>query len=201
MTDTRIGRKSPKQRTNGELVVDLVVVIGSALYLWVAQSYPPAGREIPTVVGSIALIVGVVQLVGWFVPPLWNVTHGTRESEKDAAAEASAAASPAEAVTTDAVGTREGDAVDDAATSGAGNDTAKQHRDTVVVIAWAAGFLAAILVLGYRYAIPVFFLAYFGSRRQWKLAVGSAVIMWALTQFVFIGLLNIHLPTSQFFVF
>jgi hypothetical protein len=186
----------PRDRRIGELIVDIAIVVGSAYYVWTAQGYPPAGREIPTVVGTIALVVGALQLVGWFVRPLWTMTHGRPPAETQApAAPAAGARSPEKPVAT------QDSATDvDAATDG-GQARRTQNRDTAIVIAWAAGFLVAILVLGYRYGVPLFFLAYFGARKQWKLAIGSAVVMWALTQFVFIDLLGIALPTSQFFVF
>ena len=66
----------PRTRSKGELVFDIALVLAIGGYLVVAQSYPPIGRQIPTVVGVIALVAAVVQLVGWFVPRLWKFTHG-----------------------------------------------------------------------------------------------------------------------------
>lgn len=197
MSDTQAARS--RERPVGELIVDIVIVVGSGLYLWVAQSYPKDGRQIPTVVSVIALGVGLLQLVGWFVPRMWTLTHGSPPAEPTVAEQpAPAADRPAETqpAETEPVETQPAEIK-----LAAQPATRQQNRDTAIIIAWAAGFLAAILVLGYQYGVPLFFLAYFGWRRQWKLAAGSAVVMWAVTQFVFIDVLSVHLPASQFFAF
>jgi hypothetical protein len=54
------GTAAGQGRSIGELAVDLVLVGGIGYYLWVAHSYPPDGREIPTVVGVVDLIAAAV---------------------------------------------------------------------------------------------------------------------------------------------
>jgi hypothetical protein len=180
--------KPIRRRSVGELAVDIVLVAGAATYLVVAQKYPADGREIPTVIGTVALIAALVQLVGWFVRPLWGFTHGDPPARTDIPGGIpESAAPPAEIV--EAV-----DGTDDV-------DTTPDHRSraTIVIMSWAAGFLAAILLLGYVYGVPLFFLAYFLAHRSWRLAIGSAIVMWALTQFVFIDLLTVPLPAGVLF--
>jgi hypothetical protein len=171
-----------QDRRLGELVVDVVLVVGIACYLIVARAYPADGRQIPTVVGIIALIAAAVQLIGWFVPGMRTFTHG---------ADTSSPSLPTLPPGSTASVARAGVDTDQQPSS----DT-HQTRDTVVIMAWSGGFLGAILALGYVYGVPLFFLAYFGSRRSWKLAIVSAVVMWALARFVFIGLLTIPLPSG-----
>jgi len=179
-TEEPLASPSARVRSRGELVVDILLVLGIAWYLYVAQGYPPDGRQIPTVVGTVGLVAAVIQLVGWFIPRLWSFTHGNRPASR---------AAPGARPDTASAG---GHAL--AAPDRDAGATSRESRDTVVIMAWAAFFLVAILVLGYVYGVPLFFLAYFGARRSWKLAIGSAVVMWALTQFVFIDLLAIPLP-------
>lgn len=52
-------------------------------------------------------------------------------------------------------------------------------------MAWGGGLLAAILLIGYVVAVPLFFLVYFGIRRSWILAVTSAVVMGVVASVLF----------------
>ena len=205
--------RAPRQRGIGELIVDVLLVVGIGYYLWVAHSYPPDGRQIPMVVGTVALVAAVVQLIGWFVPFMWNLTHGspaTDRSERRAAAMAAVAPVAGAAV--------EGTAVAPAAAEAAAADAAladpgtpdtdeaapgpaaagPRSADVPIVMAWAVGFVTAILVLGYDVAVPLFFLTYFGVRRQWKLALAAAVVMGLVTHFLFETALGIPLPAGIF---
>jgi hypothetical protein len=67
-------------------------------------------------------------------------------------------------------------------------------RQVLIGIAWVAGLLAGIYVLGFALAIPVFFLAYFGALRAWRTAVISAVAMAVVTQGLFVEALAVPLP-------
>lgn len=210
---SRSSARAPRQRGLGELIVDVLLVVGVAYYLWVAHSYPPDGREIPMVVGTVTLIAAIVQLIGWFVPFMWNLTHGTSatdRSERRSTAKAAVTPVAGQAVTDTAVATAAAEttaanaALADPGTPDASappTDTAAaraRNADVPIAMAWAAGFVAAILVLGYDIAVPLFFLAYFGVRRQWKLALASAVVMWLVTHFLFETVLGIALPAGIF---
>lgn len=185
-----------RQKSRGELIFDVLLVVGIAGYLVVAHRYPPIGREIPTVVGVVALAAAVLQLIGWFVPGLWKITHGAEAGEPerspgDAAPGAAAVGNP-DATATEATGL---DTSTDATMEQAAEpQTAEKPLDVPIAMAWAAGFLGAILVLGYVVAVPLFFLGYFAARRAWWLAIGSAVVMGLITRFLFESLLGIPLP-------
>jgi hypothetical protein len=177
--------RSRPRRSTGELVVDLLLVVAVAAYLYIAHGYPPDGRQIPMVIGTVGLATAVVQLVGWFVPGLWSLTHGDSPADPRAG-RPTAPASPA-----DLPADPRGDLPTDA--------PGRRGVDVPVVMAWAAGFVAAILLVGYVVAVPVFFLAYFAARRAWRLAVGSAVVMGLVTWLLFESILGIPLPSGQFF--
>ncbi len=191
----------------GELVVDLVVVGGSALYVHAAGAYPPQGRQIPLVVGWLAIGLGVLHLLGHVVPGLWAVTHdsaarGGRIGEgarKEVARRlAGADAEPAAA----APGTAREDGETGPAVTGdavvrppaALRTSMGAPRQVVAAIAWAAGLLAGVCLVGFAVALPAFFLVYFGVMRAWRTAVISAVVMWALAEGLFVYALSVPLP-------
>lgn len=193
------GTAGGQRRSTGELVVDLLLVAGIAYYLWIAHSYPPDGREIPTVVGVVALIAAAVQLIGWFVPGMWTFTHGNAvdETREHAVAAGVIPAEPVVGETTAqaAAGATAAEPVDGAPAPSHDSRT----FDVSVSMAWAAGFVAAILVLGYLVSVPLFFLAYFAAARQWKLAIASAVVMGLVTKLLFEVALGIPLPGGLLF--
>lgn len=199
----KMPRKMP-QKSRGELLFDVLLIVAIGSYLYVAQSYPPIGREIPTVVGVVALAAAVVQLIGWFVPGMWNFTHG--DATKDHGARPAAVGgvtldATAVDTTTDAtlVETTAPDAAPlDAGASGTAAPQA-DPRDVPIAMGWAAGFVVAILLIGYTFAVPLFFLAYFSARRAWRLAVVSAVVMGLVTRFLFESLLGIPFPGGVLF--
>jgi hypothetical protein len=177
------------RRPYGELAVDVILVAGIAVYLIVAQRYPKDGREIPTVVGTVGLVAAVIQLVGWFVRPMWSFTHGDPPQRTDISGGMPESAAPPLSEEQKAEQRAEQ----------AGATDFHPHRDTLLIMGWAALFLALILVVGYVYGVPLFFLAYFLARRQWKLAIASAIVMFGLTEWVFIQLLTIPLPAGVIF--
>jgi hypothetical protein len=193
------GTAAGQGRSIGELVVDLVLVGGIGYYLWIAHSYPPDGREIPTVVGVVALIAAAVQLIGWFVPGMWTFTHGNATEERRepavVAGAIQAGAVVGETTAPAVAGARAAEPVDEVPSSGHDSRT----FDVSVAMAWAAGFVAAILLVGYLVSIPLFFLAYFAAARSWKLAIASAVVMGLVTKLLFEVALGIPLPGGLLF--
>lgn len=171
-------------RSKGELVFDVALVVGIGCYLLVARSYPPIGREIPTVVGLVALAAAVVQLIGWFVPGLWKLTHGVAGDET----------SGPRAATTPTGNTPPAEGAPSAPAPPEGRTT-----EVAIAMGWAAGFAGGIVLVGYVVAVPLFFLAYFGARRCWRLALVSAVVMGLVTRFLFESLLGIPLPAGVLF--
>jgi hypothetical protein len=199
---------TPRRLHLGELIIDIAIVAGSALYVHAANAYPPQGRQIPLVVGWLAIILGAVHLLAHLVPPLWSVTHdsasrgrSTREKARREVAERVAEADHTKATEPAA----DGDFADDEASED--DDPAAavkpptslktsfgEPQQVLYAIAWVAGLLAGIYVLGFVVAIPVFFLAYFGALRAWRTAVISAVVMGAVTEGLFVYALSVPLP-------
>ncbi|HEX5113995.1 MAG TPA: tripartite tricarboxylate transporter TctB family protein [Pseudonocardiaceae bacterium] len=169
-------------RSKGELVFDIVIVLAIGGYLLVAQSYPPIGRQIPTVVGIVALVAAVVQLIGWFVPGMWKFSHGDPAADSRRGSSAQRATSEA---------TRQTSVTSEEET--AAPEVDGKPIDVPIAMAWAGGFLGAILLVGYVIAVPLFFLVYFGVRRSWVLAVVSAVVMGVVTSVLFEQALDIPL--------
>lgn len=106
-------------RSPGELVVDIVWVVGAALYVSVARHYPSPADIGPTYLGLAALIVAVVQLVGGFFPGFRRITVGRVDA---LAVTGPASVAPAGAAADDA-----GDARPPAATVGAPQAAAAVH--------------------------------------------------------------------------
>jgi len=183
----------PIPRHAGELLLDLAVVVGSLLYVRAASHYPPQGRQIPNLVGWIAAGIGALHLVAHAVPRLWTLTHGADRAEEAAANAADTAAAVPEAAGEPVAPPQEA--------PGAGRRApvaleVSSGRPALVLLAmaWTAGLLLGIYLFGFVVAIPVFFLAYFLTLRAWRTAVASAVVMWVVTQFLFVDALGVPLP-------
>ncbi len=194
--------KTGRQRHFGELAVDLGIVIGSLLYLRAAANYPAEGRQIPDVVGYLALGLGLLHLVAHVVPALWKLTHGNPEAGRSKApavpAQAGAARTAAvePAVPAAPTGSGEGTDVPEAAEPAPVTlDVAPgEPRQVLIAMAWVVGLLLGTYLVGYVVAIPVFFLAYFGVLRMWRTAVVSAVVMAVVAQGLFVTALAVPLP-------
>lgn len=203
-----------RPRHLGELFIDLAIVVGSAFYLHAAQGYPPQGRQVPDVVGVIALGLGVLHLLGHVVPALWGVTHDSASRRREAPAApvpaalsttgASLAAGPEEATGTARTEEAAAPAGETAAQAGTANAPVSLQmpqgdaRQVLIAIAWVVGLLIGTYVLGYAVAIPLFFLAYFGAMRAWRVGIISAIVMGLLTEGVFAVALSVPLPTGLF---
>lgn len=207
----------PRRLHLGELLLDLAIVIGSALYVHAAGAYPAQGRQIPLVVGWLAIALGAVHLVGHAVPALWAVTHDSEARGRTARNKARDAVAERLARTDAPESEAESDAAESAVTDSALTDSALTEsaapedegadrepampksspgdpRQVVYAIAWAVGLLAGVYLVGFAVALPVFFLAYFGVLRAWRTAVIGAVVMWALTEGLFVYALSVPLP-------
>jgi Tripartite tricarboxylate transporter TctB family len=195
----------PRRRLHlGELAVDLAIVVGSAFYVHAASNYPPQGRQIPTLVGWIAIAMGALHLVAHAVPRLWAVTHDSQARTRktpEIPVPAVAARSTVEEVGRDAGPDGSGSARAEPAAAAAAAappvslDVAPgAPLQVVVAIAWVVALLAGIYVFGFEVAIPGFFLVYFAALRAWRTALISAVAMWAVTWGLFVMALGVPLP-------
>jgi hypothetical protein len=187
-------------KSKGELLFDILLVLAIGGYLLVAQTYPPTGRQIPTVVGSVALIAAVVQLIGWFVPGMWKFSHGDPDADslsKKSAAQAASEVTRHRPTALEATA----DAADDEPAAAQTTATDGKPLDVPIAMAWAGAFLGGILLIGYSIAVPLFFLLYFGVRRSWVLAVVSAVVMGLVTSVLFEQVLDIPMYSGYFILF
>jgi hypothetical protein len=152
-------RSGPGSRL--ELIVDIIWVVFALWYFITAQTYPSAARAVPTVFGGAAVIVGVVQLLGNFVPALRPWTKGGASREEAGGPAAQAAEAHILSV------------------------TPEENRRQLIAIGWAIGLFLGVWLLGFLVAIPLFFLVYFlFVRRNWWLMLLSAGGMTALVYLV-----------------
>jgi hypothetical protein len=77
-------RRPATVRSAGELVVDILWVIGTALYVNAARHYPSPADIGPTFLGLAALVVALTQLVGGFFPGFRRITVGSQDALIDA---------------------------------------------------------------------------------------------------------------------
>ncbi len=77
-------------RSWGELVFDIIWVVGSALYVIQGRRYPSPANLGPTIIGSAVLAIGLFQLVAGFSPRLRRFTVGVPERAVMAAAASTA---------------------------------------------------------------------------------------------------------------
>jgi len=163
---------SPTSRPHSrlELIVDIIWVVFALWYLITAQGYPAAARAVPTVFGGAALVVGVIQLLGNFIPALRPWTKGGERAGDEGPA-AQAAESSILVV------------------------SPQENRRQMYAIAWALGLFVGVWLLGFLVAIPLFFLVYFWAiKRSWWLAILSAAGMTGLVYLV--NIFSTPLPTG-----
>jgi hypothetical protein len=72
----------------------------------------------------------------------------------------------------------------------AGQETGR----ALTVLAWMAGFIVLVLLLGFPFTVPLFVFAYlvFGGREAWLLSVALAAAAWGVFHLLFQRLL--HFP-------
>ncbi|WAH40118.1 tripartite tricarboxylate transporter TctB family protein [Alicyclobacillus fastidiosus] len=169
------------RRLRLEMLLDIAWIVFASVYVAMASRYPPAGRLIPMVVGVTAIIVGITQLMGNFIPRMRFLTHDRKLGDrKDTAGTPPIALAPEPVPETGEV----------------------SQLGQWVSILWAASLILGILLIGFAPAIPLFFFVYFliqKSHRNWKLAVGAAVAMGILTSGVFARVLDLHLYSGVLF--
>jgi hypothetical protein len=187
----------PRPRHYGELAIDLAIVAGSALYVHAASHYPPQGRQIPTLVGWIAIAMGALHLVAHAVPRLWAVTHDSQARTRKTPDVPLPAVAARSAQSTAEAGPDSGTEAKPAA--GAAPPVSLEVApgaplQVLVAIAWVVALLVGIYVFGFEVAIPAFFLAYFAALKAWRTALISAVAMWAVTWGLFVMALGVPLP-------
>ena len=71
-------------------------------------------------------------------------------------------------------------------------------RRTVLAVAWMAGFFAAIALLGFALAVPLFVFLYLKlqGRESWALSLVFSAVMWICFHFLFERLLHLPFPAG-----
>ncbi|WP_206918921.1 tripartite tricarboxylate transporter TctB family protein [Alicyclobacillus suci] len=165
------------KRMRAELFLDIAWIVLACGYIAMSTQYPPAGRLIPMVVGCAALIAGLFQLMGNFLPKLRFLTHDRKLAQPIKPGPVT----PLE-------DTREMAEV--------------SLRWQWIALIWGAVLIVGLLLFGFVITMPLFFLAYFlvqRRQRSWKLAIGSSIVMGALTYGVFDQVLQMHLYAGVLF--
>lgn len=164
-----------------ELVVDIIWVAFTGCYVVAAWGYPATAGLVPLTFGVAALTFAVVQLGGHFIPALRPLTHTQHSAGSTFLATAFAS--------------------DDPEGAPRGKQRSAVNRRELAAIAWAIALFIGILLVGYVVAVPVFMLAYFtlAFRAGWKISLGAAFAMWALTYLVIERGLAVYLPGGLLF--
>jgi Na+/proline symporter len=72
------------------------------------------------------------------------------------------------------------------------------RRRTAVAIGWIAGFFAAIVLLGFPLAVPLFMVLYLKlqGREGWIVSLALTAVVWALFYGLFDRLLHLPFPAG-----
>ena len=201
--------EDPSPISKGELIFDIAWVVGSAAYVIIGSRYPAPASTGPVWLGGAMFIVGVIQLIGAFVPKLRGVTHGTRPDFLNM---------PQSPINTEPMGAPSGDG---AASSGSGLMSAamtveqvEEDLETTLMepveskvgeakrqgfaVLLAAILLAAIYIFGYEIGAPLWTLGYFLFVRRWKIPQSVAAAVAILLAFYAMSLLltSVIFPTG-----
>ncbi|MDA8081274.1 MAG: tripartite tricarboxylate transporter permease [Actinomycetota bacterium] len=193
----------------GEVLFDVAWVVGAAIYIIIGMKYPSPASTGPVYLGSAALLVGILQLVGAFVPKWRRVTHGDQQAHqivsligKEPEVQPSGMSAPpplgsaghsgvqTAGTLVDMVEEAEEVAPSQNAISAAGS--AKQQGFAVLM---AAVLIGLIYLVGYMIATPLWTLAYFLFVRKWKIHLSIIAAAAVLATFYLIS----HLLTGVIF--
>ena len=74
-------------------------------------------------------------------------------------------------------------------------------RRTVVAIGWMLGFFAAIVLLGFPIAVPLFMVLYLKmqGREAWLLTIAMTLAVWGVFYGLFVYLLHLPFPSGWLF--
>lgn len=181
----------------GELIFDVAWVVGSAIYVAIGMTYPSPASTGPVYLGGAMFIVGVIQLVGAFIPRFRRVTHGDF-SKKSTAPVGSSVIDSEAASLLGPVGASTGgvqaaavlvERVEESEeeTLMQGQPTKGEAKRQAVAVLLAASLIAMIYLAGYMVATPVWTLAYFVFVRKWKIHFSVVAAVAVLLTFYLIS--------------
>lgn len=207
--DASVDDRSMTPVSVSEIVFDIIWVVGSAIYVIIGSRYPSPANTGPVYLGLAVFVVGLLQLIGAFVPRLRRLTHGERlvvsgpvinmdtvsgvmssQFQQDPEDSGSASSGHGGARLIEKVEQIES-AVDLESDEQAGGN----FKSYASVMAMTAALVLGIYVLGYEIASPLWTLGYFLFVRKWKIYTSVAAALAILV--VFIGLS--HLITGVIF--
>lgn len=207
--DASVDDRSMTPVSVSEIVFDIIWVVGSAIYVIIGSRYPSPANTGPVYLGLAVFVVGLLQLIGAFVPRLRRLTHGERlvvsgpvinmdtvsgvmssQFQQDPEDSGSASSGHGGARLIEKVEQIES-AIDLESDEQAGGN----FKSYASVMAMTAALVLGIYVLGYEIASPLWTLGYFLFVRKWKIYTSVAAALAILV--VFIGLS--HLITGVIF--
>lgn len=73
-------------------------------------------------------------------------------------------------------------------------DPAVARKRVAAILAWIAGFILLVFLVGFPIAVPVFIFSFLSlqSRVGWRLSLALTAIAWAIFYFLFQWLLNVQ---------
>lgn len=194
--------------SRSEIVFDICWVVGSAIYVIIGSKYPSPANTGPIYLGSAVFVVGVIQLLGVFIPRLRRITHGEKlvvshpsnppGLQRDLISSDAANFEADESVTMGGGGAKiieRLEASEEAVELQNEMELAGSFRDYGMAMVMTFVLVLAIYVLGYEIATPLWTLAYFLFIRKWK--VLTSVVAAAAVLAIFVGLS--HLITGVIF--
>ncbi len=195
--------------SRGEVIFDIAWVIGSAAYVIIGSRYPSPASIGPVYLGGALFIVGVIQLIGAFVPKLRRVTHGEGSSGRHPVRVASSVEGETSPLQHGGIhpepihGLSGGAALIEKVEEETQSAVALEDDDELfgvarrqgVAILLAAILLAGIYLFGYEIACPVWTLGYFLFVRRWKIYTSVIAAVAMLVVYIAVS----HLITGVIF--
>ncbi len=193
----------------GEVLFDVAWVVGAAIYIIIGMTYPSPASTGPVYLGSAALLVGILQLIGAFVPKWRRVTHGDQQvhqiatligKEPELQLSGVSAPSPSESaghggVQTGATLVEMVEEAEEVAPSQNAIGAAGSAKQQGFAVLMAAILIGLIYLVGYMIATPLWTLAYFLFVRKWKIHLSLIAAAAVLAVFYLIS----HLLTGVIF--
>lgn len=194
----------------GELIFDIAWVVGSAIYVIIGSRYPAPASTGPVWLGGALFIVGVIQLIGAFVPKLRRMTHGVRPDflntpqsslnrEQLPPIREHGVTSSGSGLMTAATTVEQVEQDLETTLMEPAEHTKGEAKRQGLAVLLAAILLAAIYIFGYEIATPLWTLGYFLIIRRWKIPQSVAAAAVVLLAFYAMSrlLTSVAFPTGM----
>ncbi len=156
---------------NGKVLMSLVMLAIFVTMVAMAATYPPDTRFLPFVIGIPGIVLALIQVASELV-----------DARRAAGAPPTAKPGPDASAHEKA----------EAAAHGVYERPPEVRRE-IVLLAYLVGLAAAVLLLGFWLAIPVFVIAFlrFHERETWRLTLALTASAWVVLYLMFDSLLGI----------